>query len=297
MSRRNIGDADWPADEFRVDRAVDGKWSSFETERASKAEDKLRARLIRKAVARHLDTLDTEAALALAYRLEQAGNGGEAPDTLASSVHMRNLRQRVCSEFWRLVEGLDPARINKFTVIPATWEIRGGELWKADPRRLLGTLRSVLYSRCRATDALGWIIAVIHGEHDPIEDVYRLHVHGLAYGDMVDVIDRLREVPNFRTEELLGTHKAVYRRVRMTRKPLTNLPAPVTYLVQGFWPAKALFISSEGKRKRGRTKRRIADPRHSEVLLWLDRWGIDDLTLMVGLRMTKTGLKQTKLVS
>ena len=116
---------------------------------------------------------------------------------------------------------------------------------------------------------------------------------------MVEVIDRLRKLPNYKTQKYLkdGTLSPVYRRIKMTRKPLTNLPRPITYLLQSYWPQRALFISDDGARRRARRKRRIAEPQHSQVLLWLDKWNIRDLTLMVGLRVTKTGLQQTKPVS
>jgi len=56
-------------------------------------------------------------------------------------------------------------------------------------------------------------------------------------------------------------------------------------------------MPKRGKRIRARRKQRIGEPHHSQALLWLNRWEIADLSLMVGLRVTKTGLRQTKQVS
>ena len=49
-----------------------------------------------------------------------------------------------------------------------------------------------------------------------------------------------------------------------------------------------LYIDAAGKRRRVREKRAIRDPYHSMMLLWLDRWKLKDLTLLVGLRVTRT---------
>lgn len=185
-----------------------------------------------------------------------------------------------------------------FTIIPRTWEFAPHELEDVEPAKLMAALIAALYGQ-GAGDANGWAIAFLHGEWDPIAQVFRLHVHGLAYGEMVEVIDRLRTLPNYQTRKHLedGTLSPVYRRVVITRKKLTDLPRPITYVLQSFWPARAIVISDDGTRRRARRKGRIAEPYHTHVLLWLDRWKIAALTLMVGLRVTKDGLIQTKPVS
>lgn len=189
-------------------------------------------------------------------------------------------------------------RLTKFTIIPASWEFTAEQLLAVNPVLLLAALRTALYEMGAAT-ATGWIFLGFHGEFDPVAKVYRLHVHGIAYGGMVQVVDRLRTLPNYKTSRLLpdGSPSPVYRRVRMTRERVNRLPRPLTYLVQSFWPARALWVSEDGRRRRARQKRRIPEPYHSQVLLWLDKWSIDDLTLMIGLRVTKNGLTQTKPVS
>jgi hypothetical protein len=189
-------------------------------------------------------------------------------------------------------------RVCGFTIIPKSWEVTADKLPATNPKLLLKALLAALY-RCGANNAKGWIFAGLHGEWDSIGKVYRLHVHGFADGELVGVIDRLRELPNYETRRYLddGSLNPVYRRVRVSRKPLEHLPLPITYRLQSYWPAKALVISDDGKRVRARRKKRIVEPQHSQVLLWLDRWSISDLTLMVGLRVTRTGLIQTKPVS
>lgn len=188
--------------------------------------------------------------------------------------------------------------VHAFTIIPETWESWAEGLAVEDPRQLLNALRTALYAG-GAAQANGWMIAFIHGEYDPIDGIFRIHVHGFACGEMAYVVDWLRKLPNYKTELYPedGGVSPVYRRVRMTWKKLNNLPAPITYRLQSYWPAKANYISDDGSRTRAKRKRRIAEPHHSQVLLWQDKWKIEDLTLMIGLRVTKAGLKQTKPVS
>ncbi len=189
-------------------------------------------------------------------------------------------------------------KLTKFTIIPSSWEFTAEQLLAVNPILLLAALRTALYEMGAAT-ATGWIFLGLHGEFDPKAKVYRLHVHGIAYGGMAQVVDRLRSLPNYATSRWLpdGSPSPVYRRVRMTRKRVNRLPRPLTYLVQSYWPARALWVSEDGRRRRARRKRRLPEPYHSQVLLWLDKWSIDDLTLMIGLRVTKNGLTQTKPVS
>jgi hypothetical protein len=113
---------------------------------------------------------------------------------------------------------------------------------------------------------------------------------------MIPVVDSLRTLPNYRSTRTLpnGEWSPVFRRVWIRRKPLFNLPDPLAYLVQSFWPSRPVYISDDGKRRRVREKRRIPEPYHSQVLLWLDQWRLVDLTLMIGLRVTKSGLIRTK---
>ncbi len=186
-------------------------------------------------------------------------------------------------------------RAKAVTIIPITWEFKPEELERVLPALLLASMLAALYEK-GAAKANGWLIVFIHGEYDPVGKVYRLHLHGYAYGEMVQVVDRLRLLPNYQTQRYRrdGSLSPVYRRVQVSRKrPKTRL-RQITYRLQSYWPSKAVIISDDGKRIRARRKQRIAEPYHSQVLLWLDKWDIADLTLMVGLRVTKAGLIQTK---
>jgi hypothetical protein len=182
-----------------------------------------------------------------------------------------------------------------FTIIPRGWDFTPEELASAIPRLLLAAFLTDLYRKGTAS-AGGWLYAFIHGEFDPVAGVFRLHVHGACSLEMVPVLDRLRKLPKYKSARKLpnGEWDPVFRRVWIRRKALFNLPHPITYLMQAFWPARPIYIDTEGKRRRVRAKQAIPDPYHSIALLWLDRWQLKDLTLLVGLRVTKAGLIRTQ---
>ena len=295
MSQKGIGGLGKPRKRDRVDCGKNASLSGFETLGDCHAEDRARAKGLRKAAKKHPDKVNVGVVLPLAAKLEEAGKGGKVPKSLASSTYMRSQRIIVVGALWRLIRKAKGKKARAFTIIPRTWEFTPEELDEVDPTRLLASLCAALYGQ-GAAKAKGWIIAFIHGEFDPIGGVYRLHVHGYAFGEMVAVIDRLRTLPNYKTKYRLkdGSLNPVYRRIQVKRKHPTNLLRQITYCVQSFWPAKAIVISDDGSRTRARTKQRIAEPYHSQVLLWLDKWSIADLTLMIGLRVTKDGLIQTK---
>lgn len=182
-----------------------------------------------------------------------------------------------------------------FTIIPRGWDFTPEQLMSVVPWMLLKAFLSDLY-RKGAAGARGWLFAFIHGEFDPVAGVFRLHVHGACSSEMVLVLDRLRTMRKYKSARLLpdGSWDPVYRRIWVRRKALHSLPDPITYIMQPFWPSRPIYIAADGKRRRVRQKRAIREPQHSVMLLWLDRWQLKDLTLMVGLRVTRAGLTVTR---
>ena len=225
---------------------------------------------------------------------KRIGSSTQSCASLACPVYFRGLRIAEVRQMWLLCDQAAD-EVSFVTVIPKDWEIPDDQLHSVDPRELLNRLRAVLY-RCGAADAPGWIRFVIHGEHDPTTGTYQFHVHGLATEGMIKVVDALRKLPNFRSCRRAWEKgkRHVYQRVRRTRKALTDLPDPLTYIVQSFWPRRCSYSNGHGDRARQTKKRRLLEPHHTLMLLWLDRWTLEDLTLSIGLRQTKSGLKPTR---
>lgn len=296
MSRRGIGGLKPPGVIYRVDKRT---WHPsgnvrFETEADSKREDARRASGLARTIAKGILDPDEEArARRLQVDLETAARTGQYAPTLACHLYMRWLRICIAGHLWKLM------RITRWhttaTIIVRSWEFTPGELWEVDPRQLMKAFRTDLYrAGMKAVD--GWLFAYLHGEFDPIAKVYRLHLHIACTKSVVPVLDRIRTMGNYKSTRFLsdGSPSPVFRRVWVRRKPLFNMPDPVTYIAQSFWPARPIHIDENGKRSRLRQKGAIREPYHSQVLLWLDRWNVEDLTLMVGLRVTKAGLIRTR---
>ena len=289
MSQRNITDAPWPSRPYRVDFAC----SNFETVADCVAEDRRRSRALLRTTASHPHLLDIRRATTLARTLVINAASIEEIATVASRVHMRALRINVASAIWQLVDS-EPG-CTTCTIIGRTWEVAPEDLHQFNPVAALMAFRADLY-RAGLSGSDGWLFAAWHGEYDSIANVFRLHLHIVCNAAMVPVIDRLRPMANYVFAERLpdGGWDPVYRRIRINRQPLHSLPTPLTYLLQSFWPSRPILVTEEGKRHRVREKRAIPEPFASIVLTWLDRWSLRDLTLLVGLRVTRDGLILTR---
>lgn len=174
---------------------------------------------------------------------------------------------------------------NSFTVFPRNWVFTAEQLMSQDPRKLLSAFLSAL-NRLSVKRAQGRLFAAIHGEFDATTGLFHLHIHGVADKPMIEVIDRLRPLPNYRSRRSAGETTL---RIRIGRQPMTNLPYPLTYILQPYWPRRWRG-SIEGVQRRGKVRHRIPEPFHTVLLLWLDRWSAKDMTLMVGMSVGRAGL-------
>jgi hypothetical protein len=292
MPGKGISDLPMPPHRFRPDmmapEPVQHSYmrrppASFETLEEAIAEDLFRmSQLV--AGKGHPDAM-RGAALDLARRLDDP----EGASTMASRVYMRDHRIRLGGNMAMLCEQFPTAR--PFTVIPQGWLLTPSELENADPVKRLAGFRADLY-RCGAASADGFLIAILHGEYDPGRNLYQLHTHGLVAGGMLAVVDQLRERPKYQDEKRgSGEAQLGIQRIRVTQKEPTNFPLTMAYCLQSFWPSKWTGVTGSGEYKRQRDKRRIPDPLHSQVLLWLDRWDLNDIALLVHVRVTNSGLQ------
>lgn len=138
----------------------------------------------------------------------------------------------------------------------------------------------------------GWLLAGFHNEFDPTAELYTPHYHSIASGHMIAVLDAMRNSRLYRPRP----DDRVRHRVRISRKPLHTLPAPLGYPWQLFWPSRARNDGSDdsvGFTQLRRGKQRLPEPYHTQALLWLDRQRIEDMTLMIGLRVGRDGLVKT----
>lgn len=267
-----------------------GVRDGFESTTAAANEDVLRVRLIKKALRDHESSLDSKDANKLAKRLGRS----RVPRTMASSRRMRRYRICLTGALWRLIDKVKSKRVSTVTLVPTDAWYTAEQLAEVNPRKLMEKLRADL-NRYGATKADGWAVLVLHGEHEPESGLFQLHFHGVVADGMVDVADKLRKARKYKPSKAKDSgSKSVSKPVVISRKVLFNMPEPLTYVLKAYWPAKRKGEVASGNVKRNRTVSRIAEPFHSQVLLWLDRWRLSDITLMMKLSATRSGFKVSK---
>ena len=210
----------------------------------------------------------------------------DTPATLASSRYYRDTRLTILPHLWKLTDETSHGSVRTVTILIKGWQYHPEELRHVKPKRLLERFRADLY-RCGINEVDGFAFFALHGEYDEETDLFDIHIHGITVGEMDQVFERLSSRPKYRSYKIEkdGLKRRVHGVVR-SDKPLTNMPAPLTYVMQSWWPARETYIK-DGKVLRRRIRKRIPDVPHLHWLLWMDRWNISDMTLRMGMRMSK----------
>ncbi|HUE79588.1 MAG TPA: hypothetical protein VMN38_08155 [Sphingomicrobium sp.] len=288
MSRPTIAELKLTEDRrYWPSRAVPGrKGMCFETIMGCHDEDPLRAKSARKASSQIGRKRQRKAILKLARKLEYEARGMRVPKSLASSLHMRRKRDAIFSHVWRLADRYN-GPVTTATVIKRGWEFTADQLEHIDLPRLRNGFLADL-NRRGAGQADGWLIGFFHGEWETPSEVCRLHLHIVVAGEMIETVDELRKGRNYRYRN----HDSVRFRVRIDRKPLTDLPYPFTYCLKSYWPWKHVVVTASGKRRTRRHKR-IPEPVHTQVLQFLDRRRLTDLVVVKHVSVRKGRLKHS----
>ena len=191
-----------------------------------------------------------------------------------------------------------PRRSDSLSVCTATIRaegssIRRGQLLDLDARALRQQLRGHL-NRVMARmggNPGGSLMAGLHGAYDPATDSYPLHHHAIAKGGMIDALDGLRNLGMYKPAQPHDGRDAARTPVLISNRPLTNMPEPLTYILQRWWPLRETYLSDDGIRRAYRHSRRaIRGEPEAEYLMFLDRWRLEDLILTINMQVTAAGL-------
>lgn len=298
MSRLRIGDKR-ARKKYRPDkpRELTGD-RPIETEGEARAEDAVRAKGARKAAIDPKGLFKKKAAKALADRLEYGGED-PPPKTLASALYWREQRLNVAGDLTRITIEGECQPVTVATLIPRGESVRPEDLMKQDPRKWMRRLRSDLNRLAKKLGikiTYGWLTACLHGEFEPNSGMLILHYHLAVAGQHIDLLDKLRAEPKYVANQAAfdDGEECVLNRIVIAREPLTNIGSTMAYRAQGAWFCRWAGDGDDGQRDRERKKRRIPEPYHALVLLWLDRWRLQDLTLLMGLEQRRDGLFLTK---
>ena len=260
----------------------------FETVEKACSEDEHRIEQLQKTARDHPDIVDPDSALKLAKKLKKALREDEPTPTSASSFYMRDMRRRIVGALWALQDDPRHAPVTTAHILPTGWIIPANDLMLIEPRKLLERLRKDL-NDTGAANADGFLFAGLHGEYNPDDGCFHLHVHSLVSKGMIDVVGGLRNLENERLQKL-SNDNLKRPPVRKRKPPLHNLPEPISYCCQSYWPVKTFQDAGTGKGKRG-PRHRIPEPYHSLYLIWLDHWRLEQLMLLMKLGVSSGKLK------
>lgn len=266
--------------------------SDFETLAAVKKEDVIRATSLRRYALR--DRRNAAAACKLARRLARCSSH---PRSLASCAYMRQVRRRIVAHLWRLIYQHPELPVSTVTIVARGWAIKQGILPSLRPKRLMEQLRTDL-NYVGANSANGWGFFFLHGEYEPANGRYLPHLHGVVVGELIDAIEALSTRKKYRSTKRRDPIDGVGQRIRISRKPLSNMPRPLTYLVKSYWPSRRIgTVGQVGEANIGRTRRgmRIPEPGHATWLQWMHQWRLSDFALLYGIKVTAQGFQANKI--
>ena len=250
-------------------RLAHGKQFPFETASQARIEDLHRAKVLKKGtdlvsrIGRILDNLTVHDVMPLSF---------------ASSAYYRVLRLRLVGQIARLIlEELCDLRIVSFTIVPPKLRIPIGELETFAGDKAMNMLRRLL--RRHGLDSMdGFLFAGLHGESDG--EYYQLHFHGVAVGETVAVLDRLRASPSLKPYPDVILPLKI--RTMEGTTDIKSLLIWLTYCLQCFWPFRPRFVGADGQIKRSRKKTRLPETQELEFLTWMSKRNLGELTLFYG---------------
>ena len=291
MSRRNIRKLGKPPKGYSY-RSILKHSPGFQTTDQARAEDASRIRMLRRVLNQgKLSSDERQHASGLLARFERAASRKKTPHTLSASVSARKARKLAILWLKFLYDAeLDAVggQATFFTIFPPlTWKYPSEELMNADPKIMLKRF----YQHLKGKDGLpedGWLFAGLHAEFNPETECFDFHLHGMVAGGMIERLDSLRKSRTFGPGQT-NSDKSL---IQITREPLRDPVRTITYSCQTWWPMKT---DSDPDAPEGRGKRkRIPEPHHTRMVLWLDRFELEDITLLARLevrggRLIRTG--------
>jgi hypothetical protein len=259
---------------------TDKEKQAFETWAKAEKEDALRVRLIEKSLTveqqpktkRRRATRTQRRARRLQRHLKRGITRSRPPATLASFLHMRDLRATVIDALEEAVRDRPDEDLRTATVINTQWSFPADKLDKVNAATLKRQFRTHL-QRAGILEMPGFLVAFLHGEFEPTSGVYPLHFHLLTTAQKAAALKK-----RLKLKERWGYEKTATGGPPVVRSRVKDRPRQFSYLLKAYWPGRPV-VMIEGKLKRVRKAQRIKGPYHTQVLLWLHRQSLSDLML------------------
>jgi hypothetical protein len=241
---------------------------------------------------------DRDQVRALANRLGYGERGERAPASRASQVEQGYVRLHVGGATYRLIDRAQQAGENVSFV---TLAFRGGavppeQIGSINPKAWGKQLKTDLdraRKRTRRTDP-GWSIWFLDSDYLHEEGVFLFHWHGFATGNEIAAINALRKTRKYRSPKQKPNEERdlVKRRVRRTHLPITNIGYLCLYVLKERWPSQPSARNQAGNRKRSYSRPLPANLMPVERLFF-DRWSVQDISVVRGLRVINGRLTST----
>lgn len=260
----------------------------LETEEQSGDEDFIRFLSMLVAKEKHPEAFDIQEAEMVQRTILDAACEDSMVRTLASKTTMLGIRKPWVRDVVKLFAESSGYPMSFVTLLPRSLEIPDEGLEHFDPEAVKKAFISYL-NRRGIDKCKGWLIGGLHGEYDSIGKVWRIHWHLLVCGEMIKVIEGLRAEDDFKSV------KGEAPRVRMTRKPITEIQRVASYLLQSWWPNRPKGKFADDGIDHRKNRSRLPEPQQTRWLLWVHKRKLSDLVLMMGVRRTGSGFKMTKL--
>ncbi|MGI4768650.1 MAG: hypothetical protein ACRYGP_26725 [Janthinobacterium lividum] len=272
----------------------------FETEQAARKEDRIRARNIRRVLnpigptgwlnikdrlwlnrqgVTHLSNpnINRDVASGFVQKLEHNYLNFNPQATLASSVTMRAVRKAALQAMHQALKPY-PA-LCAVTVINQSWRLTPADLERLTAATIKRQFTTHL-NRCGAARLPGPLIAFLHGEFEPTSGYYQLHFHIITTPEKAHALRALRRIS--------GYVKTATGAAPIHITPVRDRERQFSYVLKGYWPSKAVRTYGTVL-KRDRSHHRIPEPFATQVLLWLDRQHLADLTILNGVWSRRNG--------
>lgn len=272
-------------DYYRLDRILpptqqNGKKRGFETEYAMCLEDAERARL--------LTEEGRAAANDLIRRLEQP----IAPVSMASGRNMREERLEFSAKVLEALENWPADSIRFFTALPPSGEVSARKLLKQEPAHHIERFRQQV-NRAGKGNETGFLAAILEAELEPNSGVLRFHLHGVATGSYIERLERVRALPAYAARDYV---KKPLQLNRLKADDDEHRAKAVSYLLKNHWKQRRIGpVGKDCVVKRERIPHRLEGGCHTDMLLWLDRHSVADISLFMGCRMRSSKLELTNL--
>ena len=153
----------------------------------------------------------------------------------------------------------------------------------------LGRARKRLRANSR-----GWSIWFLDSDYLHEENVFLFHWHGFTTASETAAVDALRTMRKYQSPKQKREEERdlVKRRVRRTHQVLTDVGYLCLYVLKESWPSQPSARNQPGNRKRS-YPRPLPQSLAPVERLFFDRWSIQDISVVRGLRVIEGYLRPT----